>query len=568
MTQRPCTCDTFKGESVPWGKQFGNCRLCWLFHTNPSYHAQWGGTEAQLLTALPTKSGASLPCVYLGKEIEKRKCGICGVKDPVAVHECVPYGRCTEKLRVKGDDGNHLACCLHGFCKSYTPPTQEWTWVVVPPPERIQLYPVSKRAIVTVVTGSHYEELFSLTEASMKAYAYRVGADFIVLRKPGHYKWPISAKFQIASALDWYDQCLFVDCDVLFQEDSVNVFDQDLEANTFCFVDTLPNDQDPKYLIDYYYLRQALKFENRKVPWVMNTGVMLVPKSYKDLLLPPAEALPVGHCMEQNYFNAKLLDSGRPYKLLDKKHNWSPMLDGPPPKDAVLHFYGYNPRVKIEQIRKFIASSPEPLEQAAPPSDWCIDRRHREWIGKLLSTGNFDKYLEVGCYTGYSLEVALRALREGKLKEVHACDVQVLAQLNNFIQRQKLPGFSFHHCKSLDLLSRDPYYDLVFLDGDHSEETVIEEVRRLIEVETPIIILHDTNCYWICGECSGPVYAKRLLQSRGYLCIEDNIPGDALQGEGKGCKRPGERTQRGMLVACRSLELYEMVRQAYVETCS
>lgn len=83
--------------------------------------------------------------------------------------------------------------------------------------------------------------------------------------------------------------------------------------------------------------------------------------------------------------------------------------------------------------------------------------------------------------------------------------------------------------------------DLVFVDGDHEQQALFD-VLHFIKVETPIIAMHD--CFgttptpawaWGCSEA-----AKRLaLQYQ--LNLRDASP------------RPGERTERGLLIAFRTL---------------
>jgi hypothetical protein len=74
--------------------------------------------------------------------------------------------------------------------------------------------------------------------------------------------------------------------------------------------------------------------------------------------LPPDKPMPVNHCSEQDHTNARLLDSGMKYRLLDRRANWQNWTDPgflAAPHDAVLHFSGGGDmrRSRISDIRAF-----------------------------------------------------------------------------------------------------------------------------------------------------------------------------------------------------------------------
>jgi FkbM family methyltransferase len=43
---RPCACDRFVGPSTKWDRAGGNCRECWLYHTDSRFRALWGPAPA------------------------------------------------------------------------------------------------------------------------------------------------------------------------------------------------------------------------------------------------------------------------------------------------------------------------------------------------------------------------------------------------------------------------------------------------------------------------------------------------------------------------------------------
>ena len=57
---RPCVCDR------------ASCRLCWLYFNNADYHALWN--EQGPSADLPRSPRRPLPCVHLGRLVERGHC--------------------------------------------------------------------------------------------------------------------------------------------------------------------------------------------------------------------------------------------------------------------------------------------------------------------------------------------------------------------------------------------------------------------------------------------------------------------------------------------------------------
>lgn len=404
-------------------------------------------------------------------------------------------------------------------------------FVTVPQPPPLNLSRNSNIALVTVGVGRQADATLAITEPYMREYAARCAADFVKLDWPGHPAWPMSAKFGISSALDHYHCIAYVDSDVLLRPGCVNLFSQ-CKPWEMGVVDELPfHRQTPRFKIedDHHEFRRRMGLPVVNLPWYFNAGVMVVPKSHRELLLPPKRPILKGFCSEQDHTNYRLLNSGLPYNLMDRRCNWMwwTGLDDAPP-DAILHFAGLRTG-RLKEIAKWAAKYPIPEGHG-----WAIDARHRDWLRAELLTGRHRRVLEIGSHMGYSTQAFLDALRAGTVDEVHLCEPNPTPELLALIA--DTPAV-LHRCRSVELLTRDCRWDLVFLDGDHSARVVTKEAELLIGAKVPVVFAHDTNAAGRYPRCEGPSLLRAAFTAAGYRCTEDAE------------FRPGERTDRGMMLA-------------------
>ncbi len=407
-------------------------------------------------------------------------------------------------------------------------------FITVPQPPSLNLSRNSDIALVTVGVGYEADAMLAITEPYMREYSERVGADFVKLNWPGHPIWPMSAKFGIASALDHYHCIAYVDADVLLRPGCVNLFAQ-CKPWEMGVVDALPfHRKNPSSIAEasHQEFRRRMGFPPVELPWYFNAGVMVVPKSHRELLLPPAGPILKGFFSDQDHTNYRLLSSGMPYKLLDRRCNWIwwTGLDDAPP-DAILHFAGLSTG-RAKEMARWAAKHPIPAGHR-----WAIDARHRDWLKAELMTGKYRRVLEVGSCHGYSTQAFLDALYAGKVDRVHLCEPNPTPELLELIKGW--PRVTLRRERSVDLLTSDPHWDLVFLDGDHSVRNVTKEAELLIAARVPAVFAHDTSSAGRYPRCEGPSLLKPIFSAAGYDCIEDAE------------FRPGERTDRGMMLATR-----------------
>jgi len=136
-------------------------------------------------------------------------------------------------------------------------------------------------AIVTIAIGPNYEAIAKMTHPSIKAYADRIGAEFVVLDKvvvsqtSPHYE-----KFQIHELLNKYHRILYLD----YQEEI------------------------KKWDGQYY-----------------NTGVMVISRIHKDIFKKPAQE--VVNFYEQSYLNLRIIKDEYKVHSLDYTFNRMSCMD-------------------------------------------------------------------------------------------------------------------------------------------------------------------------------------------------------------------------------------------------
>lgn len=317
------------------------CHICFLVRTREDYRTLWGEPAPK--------------CIYLGDDTGERvKCPTCRGNVELFVFSCLLHGKCTQGKKVSG-----IASCEHCRDKCTSRAILRDKFVVIPQPPDLQLTPRSARALVTVAVGKEGKELLEISRPFLVAYAQRVGADLVILDWPGHPDCPLSCKFGIGKVLDYYERIAFVDADTLLVPGCVNLFDICPE-DSFAAFDELPfHKERPQHRILKSYLdfRNNLGMTFKDVPWQFNTGVMVIPRRYKELLLPPEYPLPVHHLSEQFHINSRVLDSGAEFFPLPRVCNeqwWvNEFKDAEP--TSILHFSGMKHGPRVQEMKRWAA---------------------------------------------------------------------------------------------------------------------------------------------------------------------------------------------------------------------
>ena len=102
-----------------------------------------------------------------------------------------------------------------------------------------------------------------------------------------------------------------------------------------------------------------------------------------------------------------------------------------------------------------------------------------EIINSLIKKNGYKKYLEIGVESGQNIRNIECDLKHGVDPNVTAYDAQFHLKSDEFF----------------DIIRNDMKYDIIFIDGMHTEEQVLRDVDNAIKHLTKkgVIVLHDSN---------------------------------------------------------------------------
>lgn len=157
--------------------------------------------------------------------------------------------------------------------------------------------------VLTISIGEQYEAVAQLTHSSIRAYANKIGAEFMVISEKriatttAHWE-----KFQIFDLLNKYERILYIDSDVIIRSDCPNLFDIVPSNKLGMFNEANFTDRSRELIID------CCKQYGVTLPgWdgrYFNSGVMVISRTHKYLFQKPE--LEYYSFYEQTYLNMKI----------------------------------------------------------------------------------------------------------------------------------------------------------------------------------------------------------------------------------------------------------------------
>ncbi len=185
-----------------------------------------------------------------------------------------------------------------------------------------------KIAILTIVAGEKYQQIWQRSEPFFNVYADKCGADLLVLKDiPDNLPSPHWAKFSIYELLKkQYDRVAFIDADIIIRPDAPDVFAM------------VPEDQLGIFNEGLYCPRSICIYEVKKVynielpKWdgksYYNTGVMIASREHRHVFKVEEEIKPLRNSFgEQTYLNMKIIKSGVNVFRLPFKFNRMSLMD-------------------------------------------------------------------------------------------------------------------------------------------------------------------------------------------------------------------------------------------------
>jgi hypothetical protein len=213
-----------------------------------------------------------------------------------------------------------------------------------------------KTAIVTLNIGEKYSAIAELTHPTIKKYAEKIGADFIIIDKQEISKTtPQWEKYRLYFLLNTYDRIIYLDTDLLIRDDCPNLFDIIPEDRIGLFDESRFTDR--KGLVKS--MAESFGKDIKSYSKYYNTGVMVLSRQHKFLFVKPEDE--TNNFYEQTYFNYSLAIQKTRVKELDYKFNRMTCLDsflGISRLDSFIIHYAGCPTLEVMEsiIKKDILS--------------------------------------------------------------------------------------------------------------------------------------------------------------------------------------------------------------------
>jgi hypothetical protein len=210
------------------------------------------------------------------------------------------------------------------------------------------------------------------------------------------------------------------------------------------------------------------------------------------------------------------------------------------PGDFLCHFTYLPNEERVRHIPRAVVEGFKALTRIPP---WwepvmSMDARHIAMLRAISLIGGWEAALEIGVWKGGSSVAWTDALRTGRLKSYTACDVGFQPEFHAACPMVEDRPARLMEMTGEEALAGPDYWDLIFVDGDHSLETGKAETPHLIRRQPKCLIAHDTRAAEAgFANCEGPAYLREQLVADGWRIFEDAID------------RPGEKTHRGFLAA-------------------
>jgi len=162
-----------------------------------------------------------------------------------------------------------------------------------------------RNAVVTITIGEDFKRLAALTHPRLKAYAERMGAEFVVIDKPISKISPHFEKYQMFDLLNEYDRIVYLDTDLIVKDDCPSL----LEVVP---LDCLGAFNEGAFIDQVKAMQSIVKETGEEIrKWdrqYYNTGVMVVSKAHKYLFKRPKKE--IFNFYEQSYLNLRMINDG------------------------------------------------------------------------------------------------------------------------------------------------------------------------------------------------------------------------------------------------------------------
>lgn len=215
--------------------------------------------------------------------------------------------------------------------------------------------PVSSCALVTMCIGEAYESLAQLTMPTLRAYANKIGIDFVIIdEKRISTTYTMYEKYQIYDLLEIYDRIIYMDLDIIVRLDCPNLFDIVPYAMIGLF-------NEGNFLDSSTVIAEASKIHEIPYPeWnnqSYNAGLIVISKYNKELVTKPENEVkmygPYPH-YDQPHLTLKILSEGYQVCELDYRFNRMRVMEWfikeTPLASFIVHFAGLAGSPNFEEM--------------------------------------------------------------------------------------------------------------------------------------------------------------------------------------------------------------------------
>jgi len=217
------------------------------------------------------------------------------------------------------------------------------------------------KAVVTLCIGDEWKQMAQLTHPSIREYAKKIEADFIVINSPQLGSDPGYEKFQLANILDHYDRVLFLDTDIIVRDFCPDLFDIVPERDIGAFIES-------KYVlyseeVDQRAAIQGMQEQLGHIGWnkdYVNTGVLVLSKRHKPIFdLAHGQVV---HLHEQTQLNYNIKKLGFWVKHIPRRFNCMDFINPTERFEAyIIHYAGRGFTAEFHNMEKKLVRIQEDL---------------------------------------------------------------------------------------------------------------------------------------------------------------------------------------------------------------
>lgn len=338
-------------------KEMNVPREPWLVRCCGVKHSIGRPQPAHTVVQLAEK-GTRKECLYRGHKVSDIDCQCGGLKTANHCHyhneNCIVHAISKPWVSVKSTphlDREPRSCAT---CKEFAKTGDDLKPVYpMPRPTGRRLHErTSDRLVLVMPCDDWSKNQYEISGPAIERYAKRCNADLRVVTDDAFPWFPMLNKWRIHQYAAWWQQTLYVDCDVLIRDDAPDIFDQVPVGEWGC-VDESRHITNRQYYSDMQAVAERYGYDCPS--WCPNAGVLLIPQQC-DEYRPPQGPMPSQWCFDQSWLACRL----QSHVELDNRFNWMAIQEGfSEGLDSAwfVHLNGTTKKDRIDRMRNIVGLS-------------------------------------------------------------------------------------------------------------------------------------------------------------------------------------------------------------------